>query len=144
MSTLSTPSIPKKAARVRAMLWCVACLAVSVLLTIIAVRCLPGPLEPLPEIFVEVVTDKQRSDLSPKVREFLQKIEARQVSGKPASDFADVLSEADETEDGKRFKIYFFSLDGHAPSIEDHPFIFAMVESKTGRIIRCGVSSRCW
>lgn len=148
MSTLTTPSMSKSIFRVRTVLGCVVGAATSILLAVVAVRSLPEffdpVIAPLPEIFAEAVTEQQRSELSPKVREFLEQIESGHVTGNLASNFADVLLEADETVVDQRFKTYLFSLDGHPPKIEGHPFIFARVQSKTGRVIRCGTSSYCW
>src|SRR5436190_1478292 len=100
--------------------------------------------EPTPEALIYQVTDEQRATLSPKVLELLEKIEARGVSGKAASDIADVLAEANETRDGKRFRRYLFSIDGHTGYLEGHPVIYVQVQLKTGRIIRCGVSVPCF
>lgn len=86
-----------------------------------------------------IATEEQRSALSPKVRELLEKIEAGEVAGKLASNF-DVLHEADKTQGGKRFQMSLFSLDGHTGDLEGHPVIYVQVQLRTGRIIHCGTA----
>ena len=58
-------------------------------------------IEPKPEMLDYPVTDVQRGKLSPKVLSFLERIEARDVSGRLEQEFAEVFSEADEVEESQ-------------------------------------------
>ena len=100
--------------------------------------------EPTPSSVDFPATEEQRAALSPKVRVLLEKVEANEVSGKLANDFAEVLAEADNASVGKRSRRYLFSLDGHTSDLEGHPVVYVQVQVKTGRVIHCGVTVPTW
>ena len=121
--------------------------AVCGVLTCLGIRSL-RQLEPIivpqPEMLHVSVTDVQRSKLPSKVLSFLERIEARDVSGRMEKEFAEVFSEADKVEESQNWRRYFFSLDGTTRDLEGHPVIAVQVQKKTTRIIYCAVTVPTW
>lgn len=100
------------------------------------------PVEPTTTLYVPVAPEL-RERLSPEIRGLLDDVEGKKAAGSLASNYAKVLSEANEIRRGKNSTWYIIYLDD-ADDREYHPDLFLFVDNKSGRIMKCGTTTSEW